>query len=87
MFSHQLAETQASQPATLEMLRQLQDMIFGQRLPFLMEFPMTYGYLAQSIYAQAMTLAFREGFILVAVVFLLAILPTLFLKVDRPVHA
>lgn len=83
-FSHQLTLTQASRPATLEMLHQLQDTIFGQRLPFLMEFPMSFGFLSRAIYSQALTMAFREGFVLVAVVFFLSILPTLFLKVDRP---
>lgn len=82
-FSHQLAATQSSRPATLEMLHRLQDMIFGERLPWLMEFPVSWGFLSQSIYSQAMTMAFREGFIVVAAVFFLSIIPTLYLKVDR----
>lgn len=82
-FSHQLAETQASLPGTLEMMRQLQDMTFGQHLPYLMEFPVSFSFLSQAIYGQAMTLAFREGFILVAAVFLFSIIPTLYLRVDR----
>lgn len=82
-FSHQLAVTQASRPATLEMLHQLQDMIFGQRIEYLMHFPMSFGFLSQSIFSQAMTMAFREGFILIAFTFLVSMIPTLFMYVDR----
>ncbi len=82
-FSHQLTYTQSSLPATMELLRQLQDMTFGQHLPYLMQFPVSFSYLGQAIYSQAMTLAFREGFMVVAAVFLLSIIPTLYLRVDR----
>jgi len=58
-------------------------MMFGERLPWLMEFPMSWGFLSQAIYSQAMTMAFREGFIVVAAVFLLSVIPTLYLRVDR----
>lgn len=82
-FSQQLATTQASRPATLEMLHQIQDMIFGQHLNYLLQFDMTFGFLARTIYRQAMTMAFREGFLLVAAIFFITIIPTWFMKVDR----
>ncbi|MEX2327075.1 MAG: hypothetical protein WD558_05045, partial [Pseudomonadales bacterium] len=82
-FSQQLTTTQASQPATIEMLQQLQDMMFGQHLGFLREMEMSYGFLSQMIMSQAMTMAFQEGFLLVAAVFFISIIPTLYMRVDR----
>lgn len=83
-FSQQFADTQASRGATLEMLHQLQDMIFGQRIEYLLHIDLTFGYLYQMIYSQAVTMAFREGFFVVGVVFFISIVPTWFMKVDRP---
>ena len=83
IHSHQFTDTQASLPATLELLHRLQDIQFGERLPYLLQFEMTYGFLRDAIYSQAWTIAFREGFMVVALVFVLSIIPTLYMKVER----
>lgn len=82
-FSQQLTNTQSSRPATMEMLHTLQDNMFHMQLEYLREFPMTFGFLSQTIYAQASTLAFREGFIVIAAVFFVSIIPSLYMKVNR----
>ncbi|MFN3236394.1 MAG: DHA2 family efflux MFS transporter permease subunit [Pseudomonadales bacterium] len=82
-YSQQLTSTQNWRPATMEMLHTLQDSVFHMQLEYLREFPMTFGFLSQAIYAQARTLAFREGFILIAAVFFISVIPTLYMKVQR----
>jgi DHA2 family multidrug resistance protein len=78
-----ITATQVSAPATLELLQNLQDMIFGQRLGYLLQSDMTYGYLAGTIYQVSLSLAFREGFIIIAIIMLVSLIPTWFLKLDR----
>jgi len=41
------------------------------------------GFLRDAIYCQALTIVFREGFMVVALVFVLSIVPTLYMKVER----
>jgi len=82
-YSHQYTQTQTSSYATSELLIGLQDMMFGEHFGFIMEFPASFGFLSRAIYSQAMTMAFREGFFLIAIIFLLSILPTWFMKVSR----
>lgn len=82
-FSHQFTATQTSRPATLAMMQQLQDSMFGQHFGFLREMEMTYSFLSQIIISQANTMAFKEGFLLVAIVFFVSIIPTLYMRVDR----
>tara|TARA_R110002072_G_scaffold59158_1_gene150693 strand:- start:32960 stop:34549 length:1590 start_codon:yes stop_codon:yes gene_type:complete len=82
-FSQQFTETQISSPATLELLINVQDTMFRDHFGFIMEFPASFGYLSSMIYTQGLTLAYREGFILIAMVFLLSIIPTWFMYVDR----
>ena len=83
VFSDALASTQNYRAGTLEALQHIQDMIFGQHINFLMPLDMTIGYLYQAIYGQAMTMAFREGFVAIAVVFLISAVPTWFMTVER----
>ncbi|MCB1693047.1 MAG: DHA2 family efflux MFS transporter permease subunit [Pseudomonadales bacterium] len=82
-FSAQFTATQASLPATLGMMHQLQDAVFGVHLDYLLEFEMTYGFVGRAIYMQSLTKAFDEGFIVVAVVFFVSMVPTLMMKSDR----
>ena len=83
VYSDSFAATQDSRGATLEMLHRLQDTIFGMHIDFLMKMDLTMGYLYQAIYAQATSMAFRQGFYVVSVIFFLTIIPTWFMKVDR----
>ncbi len=77
------AATQVSTPATLELLQTIQDMIFGQRLGYLLQFDPSFAYLSSTIYSASLTMAFREGFIVVSAIMLLSIIPTCFMKLDR----
>ena len=90
-FSHQYTQTQVSSPATVEMLIKLQDMMFGQHFGFIMQLPMSFSFLSNAIFSQAMTMAFREGFLLIALVFLISLIPTWFMKANlssaSPDHA
>lgn len=82
-FSQQLTETQVPSPATLELLFNVQDLMFRDHFGFIMQFPASFGFLSNIIYAQALTHAYREGFMLIAVVFLISIIPTWFMYVER----
>ncbi|MFT4677530.1 MAG: DHA2 family multidrug resistance protein [Patiriisocius sp.] len=82
-FSQQFTSTQISAPATLDLLVNVQDLVFRDHFGFVMEFPASFGFLSSVIYTQALTLAYREGFILIAVVFLFSIIPTYFMHVER----
>ena len=79
-YSHAYTATQSSQPATLALLQQIQDSVFGERLGFLMQFDLSFGYLSSAIYGQAMVMSFREGFLAIAVIFFVSILPALFMR-------
>ena len=82
-FSQQFTETQISSPATLELLINVQDAMFRDHFGFVMQFPASLGYLSSIIYSQGLTLAFREGFMLIALVFLISIVPTYFMRVKQ----
>ncbi len=81
--SQLMTSTQVSSPPTLELLLSIQDMIFGQRLGYLLQFDMPFAYLSGVIYKASLTMAFREGFMLVTVIMLLSMIPTWFMKLDR----
>lgn len=81
--SYDFTTTQISSPPTLELLQTIQDMIFGQRLGYLLQFDVPLAYLSTTIYKASLTMAFRDGFIVVAIVMLISIIPTWYLKVDR----
>jgi len=67
----------------MDTLIKIQDMMFNNHLGYILQFPASYGFLSNSIYNQALTMAFREGFILIAIVFFIALVPTLFMRVKR----
>ncbi|MGK0342486.1 MAG: EmrB/QacA subfamily drug resistance transporter, partial [Candidatus Azotimanducaceae bacterium] len=83
-FSQQFTATQTSSPATIDLLINVQDIMFRSHFGFVMEFPASYGYLSRIIYSQGLTLAYREGFLIIAAVFLFSIIPTYFMRVKRP---
>jgi hypothetical protein len=45
-----------------------------------MQFDLSFGYLSSAIYGQAMVMSFREGFLAIAVIFFVSILPALFMR-------
>jgi len=73
----------AASPIAMDTLMTIQDMMFNNHLGYLLQFPASYGFLSSSIYSQALTMAFREGFILIAIVFMVALIPTFFMRVKR----
>ncbi|MBL4681670.1 MAG: DHA2 family efflux MFS transporter permease subunit [Pseudomonadales bacterium] len=79
--SHHLSV--AASPIAMDTLIKIQDMMFNNHLGYILQFPASYGFLSNSIYNQALTMAFREGFILIAIVFFIALVPTLFMRVKR----
>ncbi len=82
-YSHQYSWMQTSNAATLEVLQQIQDMSFGEHLDFLLQFPLSSSFLSAGIFREALTMAFREGFLVIAVVFALSMVPTWYMKVER----
>ncbi len=66
--------------ATRELLRRLGELIDRAGLSGLDAIPETYGYLARTMVAQAMTQSFRDGFLLIGAIFLVTILPALLLS-------
>ncbi len=83
VFSDQFAATQTPTPDTLAMLRGVNEMLASQGYAFIEQLAISMGYLSRTVYSQALTFAFRDGFYLVAVVFFLSIIPTWFMRVDR----
>ncbi len=83
-YSHEYTLTQVSSPATLAMLSNVQDMMFGQHFGFVMQFPVSFGFLSSTIYSQAMDMAFREGFMIIAAIFAISLIPTWFMRAERP---
>ena len=72
-----LTTTQTSDnPATMTLLSQVAGLAQTANLPDTQQMPFAIGYLAQSIALQANTMAFRDGFLMVMFVFLLALFPT-----------
>lgn len=71
------AATQTSDnSATMELLRQVSAMIHTAGLPDTQIMPAAAGFLGQTIAIQASTAAFRDGFLAVTAVFLIALIPT-----------
>lgn len=72
-----LAATQTSDnPATMDLLARVAGMVRAAGLPDFQSLPAALQYLGQMISIQANTLAFRDGFIVVTLIFLFALLPT-----------
>ena len=71
------AATQTSDNSTsMALLSEVARMLHGAGLPDIQLFPVAAGFLARSVIIQASTAAFRDGFLIVTVVFLLALIPT-----------
>ncbi len=72
-----LAVTQSGDNATTaELLKQLARSLHASGLPDFQQIPAALAYLGQMIVAQASTLAFQDGFLIVTVIFLVALGPT-----------
>lgn len=62
--------------ATTALLQRLVDMIGAAGLPDVQLMPAAMSYLGRSLYVQANTLAYRDGFLVTALVFAVALIPT-----------
>jgi len=82
-YAHQFNETQVMSPATIELLINIQDRMFAQHFGFIMEFPASFAFLSSTILSQASTMAFREGFLVIAIVFFVTIIPTWYMRGSR----
>ena len=65
----------AGNSATVELLRQMQDLLARAGVPPDLQFPGAMHFLDRVVYAQAYTLGFRDSFFIVAIVFMLALIP------------
>jgi EmrB/QacA subfamily drug resistance transporter len=83
LYSDQLAVTQSYTAQTLEMIADLKELVASYGLPALYEQATTGGFLSQIIYNQASTLAYRDGFMAVGVLFFLTVIPSWFMTVQR----
>ena len=71
------AATQTSDnSATMDLLRQVSAMIHAAGLPDTQVMPAAAGFLGRTIVIQARTAAFRDGFLVVTIIFLIALIPT-----------
>lgn len=70
------ASQTSANPATMDLLTKVAGMIKGAGLPDFQHLPMALQYLGQMISIQANTLAFHDGFLVVTLIFLFALLPT-----------
>jgi MFS transporter, DHA2 family, multidrug resistance protein len=77
MHADAFAATQTSDNgATMSFLGQVAGMVKAAGLPDFQQLPAAASFLAQTIFIQANTAAFQDGFIVVTIVFVLALLPT-----------
>ena len=66
--------------ATVELLQQLRGILAHAGVSEAAQLPMAMGYLGRVIVSQAGTLAFRDGFLIVAGIFMLAVIPALMMR-------
>jgi EmrB/QacA subfamily drug resistance transporter len=72
-----LAATQTSDnPATMDLLARVAGMVKAAGLPDFQQLPAALQFLGQVVAIQANTLAFHDGFLVVTLIFLIALLPT-----------
>lgn len=83
LYSDELAVSQSFTSNTLEMIASLRELIASYGLPALYEQATSGSFLARIIYNQASVLAFRDGFMVIGVVFFLAVIPSWFMKVVK----
>jgi DHA2 family multidrug resistance protein len=78
----------ADNAITGSFVSQVTDTLHATVLPSFQQLPASFWYLGEVIYAQARTAAFRDGFLITALVFVVALLPTWFLhRAMRRSHA
>jgi EmrB/QacA subfamily drug resistance transporter len=85
LYSDELAVTQSYTSNTLDMFDRLREMLMSYGLPAIYEQATSASFLSRIIYNQASALAYRDAFFVIGFVFLLAIVPSLFMKVERKV--
>ncbi|MEQ1774347.1 MAG: hypothetical protein ABL891_11245, partial [Burkholderiales bacterium] len=73
--------------ATAELLRKIQGLLAQSGVPEDMQMAGALHYLGRVIHAQAYTLGFRDSFLVVAVIFTLALVPAWIMGRDRPQQA
>jgi len=83
LYGDELAVSQAFNSTTLDMMGTLRELLASSGLPTIYEQATTGRYLAMIIYNQASTLAYRDGFMAVGVVFFLAVIPSWFMKIVK----
>ncbi len=85
MYSDELAVTQSYTANTLDMFAGLRELLTSYGLPAIYEQATSASFLSRIIYNQASALAYRDSFFAVGFVFILAIIPSLFMKVERKI--
>lgn len=83
LYSDELAVSQSWTPNSMQMMAELKQLIAAYGLPALYEQALTGIHLSKIIYSQASTLAYRDGFMIIGVVFLLTTIPTWFMKIQK----
>jgi hypothetical protein len=83
LYSDELAVAQSYTSNTLDMMANLRELLEAYGLPALYEQATSGSFLSLIIYNQASTLAYRDGFLMVGVVFFIAVIPSWFMKVQR----
>jgi len=83
MYSDELAVSQSYTANSLEIFDNLRELLTSYGLPMIYEQATSASFLSRIVYNQASTLAYRDGFYAIGFVFLLAIIPSCFMKVER----
>ncbi len=83
LYSDQLAVTQSFTANTFDMLARLRELLASYGLPAMYEQVTSGGFLSRIIYNQASTLAYRDGYLAVGLVFFLACVPSWFMTIQR----
>lgn len=66
----------SNNPATMDLLEKVAGIVRSAGLPDFQRLPAALQYLSQMISIQANTLAFQDGFLVVTLIFLIALVPT-----------
>jgi len=83
LYSHEIAMTQSYNQESLGLLRGIGELLSDSGLTYPHQMGVSAGYLSRMLYSQASTLAFRDAFLLVAIIFFLSMIPTWFMTVER----
>ena len=74
--SSTLLITPSDNPATMDLLARVAGIVRAAGLPDFQQLPAALQFLGQVVSIQANTLAFHDGFLVVTLIFLIALLPT-----------